>query len=754
MELLETEYYTLLGEPVEADSLLLFKAVELVQALQSQGLPYIRLVNCLRFHDDEIVVVDVEPEIPQHPVHDVRAVERVAIRFAQADTEHQLVLALRQDFPVVPHLHFGTAETPRCLCLYQTSYDDLKPTWTAAALLRQLQHWLTQTARGELHAADQALEQAFYAPAERLVLPSAFYSTDIAVVPEPVRVRLISDVLGHMALVALPVSASPPTEGRQAQFASFVYTAQPQVHGLIQEQPRTLAALQAYLSETDVDFLNALRQHLTTIKGRPGFSWDNKLLLIIRLPKQRTITGLVESMEVWAFASSSTLAEIGTDVGIWRAHPYKLVELCYTDATRTGQQSSISLLSPSCALTQELAAAYNGLLPTKTRFVAIGAGSLGSQIVNNLVRAGQGSWVWVDEDQYLPHNTARHYLPGSFVGLGKADAMVALLKTTYEKADLQAIAANVLRPATAPVTAAYEAAEVVLDMSASVAVARHLALAVESPARRLSLFLNPAGTDLVLLAEPQDRSLRLDHLEMEYYRALLRQPELRQHLFKQGQPIRYSHACRDVSVRLPQDQVALHAAIGARAVRTSVAEPSARIKVWRAQSDLTVVAHEIEVSAYAEMTVGNWTVAIPHQLLREISEQRQARLPNETGGVLVGVFDTQHRRVYIVDLIPSPADSQESPTGYIRGVEGVAAELTRIGECTGRQVVYVGEWHSHPDRYPVKPSETDKHLFASLQRERQAEGLPAVMAIAGERGITGWYVADISTGGGEYTLPG
>ena len=753
MELREVEYRSVPGQPVEPGALVLPKAVELVQALQKQGLPYMQLVECLRGEQYEVVIVDVEPEVPQYPVHDVRTSERIAFFFTQADTEHQTILALRQDFPLVPHLHFGPENTPRSLCLYQTAYADLKPTWTAVGLLRQLQRWLTQTARGELHAADQALEQAFYAPAERLVLPAAFFALDASNVMEPIRVRLISDVLGHMVLMGLPVTAEAPREGQQAQFASFVYTAPPQVHGLIREQPRTLAALQAYLSEENIDFTSVLRQHLTTIKGRPGFSWDHKLLLIIRLPKQRTAAGLVETMEVWAFASSSTLAEIGTDIGIWRAQPYNVIVLPYTDAARTGQQTPLSLLNPVCALTRELAAAYNGLPPTTTRFVAVGVGSLGSQVVNNLVRAGQGDWILLDEDQYLPHNAARHYLPGSLVGLGKAEALVSLLKTTYEQADLQAIAANVLHPASAPVVAAYETAEVLLDMSASVAVARHLALAVESPSRRLSLFLNPAGTDLVLLAEPQDRSQRLDYLEMDYYRALFRQPGLQQHLFRRGQPIRYAHACRDVSVRLPQDQVGLHAAIGARAICTAVADARGRIKIWRAQPDLTVVAHEIEAATYAEIVVGSWVVVVAHYLVKELGVQRQVRLPNETGGVLMGIFDTQHRRVYIVDHIPSPPDSQESPTAYVRGVEGVADEITRIAECTGRQVVYVGEWHSHPDHYPVRPSEDDKELFACLQRERQADGLPAVMAIVGEHGTTGWYVADIATGAAEYNLP-
>ncbi|NML68183.1 hypothetical protein HHL22_23530 [Hymenobacter sp. RP-2-7] len=745
MELLEMGYYPLSGEPVEAGSLAIPKAVELVQALQSQGLPYIRVVDCLRVEEYEFVVVDVEPEVPQYPVHEVQNVERIAIGFNPADTEHQLIWALREDFPLVPHLHFGREGTPRSLCLYQIAYADLKPTWTAAALLRQLQRWLTQTARGELHAPDQALEQAFYAPPERLVLPSIVFAPDAAITLEPLHVRFVSTVLGKTTLVASPVASAP--EGQQAQFTSFVYTASPQVHGLIREQPRTIAELQAYLSDSDVGFTNALRGHLSDLKEAPGFNRSLQLLIIVRLPKLRTATEAIETVEVWAFASVGTLAELGTDLGIWAMHENLLANLYPVDFRCSGQRSKLELLSPVRALTRDLAAAYNGLLASTTRFVAVGAGSLGSQVVNNLVRAGQGNWVWLDEDQYLPHNAARHYLPSSLVGLGKAHAMVSMLKNTYEKTDLRAIAANVLHPASPQVLTAYNAAEVILDMSTSIAVARHLALDIESPARRLSLFLNPSGTDLVLLAEAQDRSLRLDQLEMEYYRALLRQPQLQQHLLTAGQPIRYSHACRDVSVQLPQDQAALHAAIGARAVRASVAEPGARIKIWRAQPDLTVVADEIEVSLHTEMTVNSWTVAVPHQVLREISEQRQARLPNETGGVLVGVFDTQHRRVYIVDHIPSPTDSQESPIAYIRGVGGVSEELARISECTGRQVVYVGEWHSHPDGYSTQPSEDDKNLFATLQRESQTGGLPAVMAIAGEHETTSWYVADIAAGG-------
>lgn len=744
------EFYPVDTPVVESDLLQIPKAIELLQALQSQGLPFAHLVNCFRIESNEFITVDIQPDTPQYPVHDIRTVERVAIGFNSADKEHPAILALRRDFPVVPHLNLIIKGLPRSLCLYQTAYSDIKPSWTAAALLKQLYWWLSQTARGELHDLDQPLEQAFFASPENLVLPSAFFTAAPTLELEPIVVRLAGTLNDKTVFVGLPVSDVSVADRPKAQFAPFVYTALPRAHGQIHEQPHTLADLQDYLKETP--FIDALRQHLLKLKADSSFDDGLKLLLIVRLPRQREVGGDIETIEVWTFASANNLVDIGTDLGIWAIHENEIAILLGGDASRIGQTSSLIMLNPIQALTREMAAAFNGLNPTETRYIAIGAGSLGSQVVNNLLRAGQGNWIWVDDDQYLPHNAARHYLPGSYVGQGKAMAMVSLLGNIYEKMELQAINANVLLPASALLVTAFTEAEVILDISASVAVARHLSSGIDSSARRISLFLNPSGTDVVLLAEGSDRTLRLDHLEMEYYRGLIRRTDLQGHLQSDGKTIRYSHACRDVSVQLPQDQVSLHAAIGARAVRTAVEGEKASVKLWRSGPDLSVLSYEIECSTYAEISAGYWTVTISHQLLNELSAQRQARLPNETGGVLVGVFDTQRRRVYIVDQIPSPPDSQEWPTAYYRGIEGVPEEIDRIGNCTGKQVVYAGEWHSHPDRCPVDPSDDDKEVFSWLHYHRQQDGLPPLMAIVGEKGISGWYASDLKLGRGNYQL--
>jgi hypothetical protein len=136
-----------------------------------------------------------------------------------------------------------------------------------------------------------------------------------------------------------------------------------------------------------------------------------------------------------------------------------------------------------------------------------------------------------------------------------------------------------------------------------------------------------------------------------------------------------------------------------------------------------------------------------------MSQLRQERLPNETGGILLGVFDTQRERVYVVDFIPSPSDSQEWPTAYYRGVTGVPERLAQVSARTGRQVAYAGEWHSHPNGCPTLPSTDDQLVFAWLRQHRRFDGLPALMAIAGEHDTTSWYVGDLAAGGDTYSLP-
>jgi proteasome lid subunit RPN8/RPN11 len=74
--------------------------------------------------------------------------------------------------------------------------------------------------------------------------------------------------------------------------------------------------------------------------------------------------------------------------------------------------------------------------------------------------------------------------------------------------------------------------------------------------------------------------------------------------------------------------------------------------------------------------------------------------------------------------------------------------VARIVEMTAGQLEYIGEWHSHPDGCPSIPSDDDMKVFSWMTDRMSAAGLPALMAIVGERGSSRWYVGEMIRGGG------
>jgi hypothetical protein len=103
----------------------------------------------------------------------------------------------------------------------------------------------------------------------------------------------------------------------------------------------------------------------------------------------------------------------------------------------------------------------------------------------------------------------------------------------------------------------------------------------------------------------------------------------------------------------------------------------------------------------------------------------------------------QRKVLYIVDTIPSPPDSEEWPTVYIRGCKGLSKAVGAVERRTDGNLVYVGEWHSHPRGFGCSPSEDDMMAFAWLTGHMTAVGLPPLMAIIGSRGSHGFYLIEM-----------
>jgi proteasome lid subunit RPN8/RPN11 len=286
------------------------------------------------------------------------------------------------------------------------------------------------------------------------------------------------------------------------------------------------------------------------------------------------------------------------------------------------------------------------------------------------------------------------------------------------------------------------AADIVIDASASVAVSRHLADLPGVQARRLCTFFNPAGTAVVLLAESADRRVTLRDLEAQYHDLLLSDPGLADHLRVNQPGLRYSGSCRALTNRIPATHAALLSSLAARGISDCLGKDQSAIRIWTLSEQGEVHLVQRPGAAVTKARLASWDITYDEGVLRTLAGHRERRLPRETGGVLLGIIDVSRRSIYVAHALPQPEDSVGSVAGFERGVVGLSDVISRVAQASLYQLRYVGEWHSHPRGASAWPSQIDLAQLAWLGDELEAEGVPALMAIAADDGAFSFMIRD------------
>lgn len=746
---MSANYISLNGTIIDKNDLRISKAQQIVRAIEN--LPFYSLIEIRKIDEltsAEIIVFDAEVEIGQRVHHDIRGIERIAAVFTSEDNATPEVLALREDFPQVPHLNPGLFEMPRSLCLFEERYAELKLSWTPTYFLESIRKWLALTARGELHQEDQPLELLLLGVTRKLIIPNDLFIKKGSSEFEILIIRRAVYGKNDFTLIA-ERKAEIQKRQKEIEFISIQFQGEPQTHGILSWAPSNLFDLHNFLERANIDLLSDLRNILLTMfetgKSNCENLLDAELILIVNLPKRRHENDDTESTDIWAFWLQKSVKEIGVEIGIWDITDGKIGALVPQDKNKNGNNVDTGLLNPILTFSREIASIASGITKLERKnIVLIGTGALGSQFFLNLVRMGYGNWTLIDEDCLLPHNLARHALGGYHVGYSKAERLSLEANMMIKDQNIaDAIVADVLNPTYSldELESIYEKADVIIDASTSLAVARYLTHDIGCSARRISVFLNPSGTDVIILAEDKDRMATLDALEMQYYRHLINEPEFIDHLQRDDGLIRYARSCRDVSNIIPQDLVALHAAICSRGIRNILSNDSGCISIWKADiNDLSVRSYNVSVSNPSKLKIDGWTLYFDDEVLNKVFEAREVRLPNETGGILIGSYDVQRRIVYVIDTILSPPDSKEYPNAYIRGCKGLKERVDEIQQVTLEMLKYVGEWHSHPKGHNTKPSSDDMKLFNWLDEHFSIDGLPPLMLIVGDQPNHTWYL--------------
>lgn len=173
-------FFLVPGESAAIDALVIPYAQDLAKHLVRQINPYARFVEARITAEDidriETIVFNVDVELSQITAFDIHPTERISVSFRPNGVTWPEVLALREDFPVVPHLNLRTVEFPRSLCLYEEAFVEGRLGWTAVSIVERIRTWLSETAQGVLHKDDQPLEPLFLGTRDTIVLPTDIYA--------------------------------------------------------------------------------------------------------------------------------------------------------------------------------------------------------------------------------------------------------------------------------------------------------------------------------------------------------------------------------------------------------------------------------------------------------------------------------------------------------------------------------------------------------------------------------------------------
>jgi hypothetical protein len=308
-------------------------------------------------------------------------------------------------------------------------------------------------------------------------------------------------------------------------------TIETQISGPMRHAPTNLAHLSAELEGCGTDLLATIRSDLLAALASPDLL-EARLILLVIVPIQRNGLAPPELVDLKAFVIHMSLGEIGCRLGCLDTAAEGgrgFVRALGLPRSTEPDKVPLDMLQVHRAFDRDLAAICSGAGRADSRNVAlIGAGAIGSHIAMTLVREGCFTWTPIDPDILHPHNLARHTLLPADLGRPKAVALAEALNAIGGPTTARALVSDFQHSTGASQSADLEgtlgSADLVLDASASVAVARALADRISNEKRAASAFLNPKGTASVLLVEDAGRKCRLDVLEAQYYRAVLREP--------------------------------------------------------------------------------------------------------------------------------------------------------------------------------------------------------------------------------------
>ncbi len=391
---------------------------------------------------------------------------------------------------------------------------------------------------------------------------------------------------------------------------------------------------------------------------------------------------------------------------------------------------NIDILSHNQPLTEKQAKQLSEYdIDTRVRPIILGCGALGSKIIMHLARAGQTGLTLVDPDHISPHNLVRHALFAEDEGSNKATALATRIKEMYPHQATDIYSFAQLR--TTNNGDLFALHHWIFDFTASEAFFNELTVSNSINGQNVvSASISDFGNLGILYKEGEGRNPRIDDLQVFLYSLSVKNNKIRNWLEREMKAkqsnntmVRVGIGCNSETTILSDDIISTHSSYFSVILKREMMNPSKSGKIHLSriedEEEYTIETESITVEAFDIFNASNdpsWEIRIKNGVIEKIQKESYISGLMETGGVFVGVCNYKTKVIHVVESITPPPDSMSSPGHFIRGYKGLPEAIMKYEECSGQQLGYIGEWHSHPAG-PNTLSEQDMRSVCKHKKE-------------------------------------
>jgi hypothetical protein len=430
---------------------------------------------------------------------------------------------------------------------------------------------------------------------------------------------------------------------------------------------------------------------------------EDKLFIVLSVKRPVNIIGTDSHVEFLNFAINKSKHRKKKGRELKRTLP----------ECKVGMMSHVSDRSP--ALLRRISGT-NTRLNEKKNIALVGCGSLGSKIGMHLARNGNGPFLCIDDDIFMPHNNARHALTMTWAQ-NKAE-LVALSMISIGRIYAEPDKGNVF-------DTDFGNSRVIIDTTASFSV-RNFLMSRSNLPPIISCGLYNKGRCGLLVSENRDKTNRLTEIWGYLYYKALEDAEIQRTLFSSElENVRIGQSCSSQTMTVDDARISLMASTMSIKIQQSLEmnlAENAEIMFMKYNENYSLNSKTFPVPDFIEIQSEDereWKTFISKPLIDRMRDLMRNKAPNETGGALLGSVFLYPKKIVITGIIKAPSDSIESPNLFVLGVDGLEKRIKETEKKTNGKVTYLGTWHSHP--YGGKASQIDNRTYERLLFVRNYE---------------------------------